>query len=449
MKKQDNSLTMIVIINSMWGAIEWILPVCKYLKDENGMQIVFIIYRFDSRELFNENTFMEELVNEITNKRCYDLSYFFPKWSKFILRYLRRFKTKPHSLGYKFLFMWEKVSWEYLSKQSVKKWIYRLKPSVMLKDGFRGIIESSEVFLKTVKDEGCKVICFPTALSFTYYPGKGFVGDLYDFKYLYDFKIKDPRVDFYPADIFIVDNTWDAEYFKSRGKESVVVGTPKFNDSWIKYLGTRLNSKEKLKERSDNNILILLKNNKSFIFQYIEFEKLLEEIIETSLLFEDYNLILKPHPRQDLDLLNNIVGKYRNSKVSITQKPSFSLIRKSKMIVAMPSGAIFDALIMGRPVIEYFHLKKLSDLLRTKLNTIPKNYLGGMSYFDKDGNATSVFRALGLVAPADNPEELKRWLGKFTKGEYWAGTEKIRDIFPDIPIKKAADTIMAIAGQNK
>jgi hypothetical protein len=442
MNKLENNLTVIVIINSMWGAIEWILPVCKYLKDENGLQIVFIIYRFDSRELFNENTFMEELVNEITNKRCYDLSYFFPKWSKIILRYLRRFKNKPHTLINKFLFMWEKISWEYFSKQSVKKWIYRLKPSVMLKDGFRGIIESSEVFLKTVKDEGCKVICFPTALSFTYYPGKGFVGGLYDFKF------KDPRVDFYPADIFIVDNTWDAEYFKSRGKESVVVGTPKFNDSWIKYLGTRFNSKEKLEERSDNNILILLKNNKSLIFQYIEFEKLLEEIIETSLLFEDYNLILKPHPRQDLDILNSIVSKYKSSKVSISHEPSFALIGKSKMIVAMPSGAIFDALIMGRPVIEYCHLKKLSDLLRTKFNTIPKNYLGGMSYLDKDGNTTSVFRALGLVAPADNPEELKRWLGKFTKGESWGGAEKIREIFPNIPVKKAADTIMAVAEQN-
>lgn len=426
----------------MWGAIEWILPVCKYLKDEKGLQIIFIICRYDSRELFNENIFIEELVYEITDRRCYDMSYFFPQWSKIILRYLRRFKNKPYSLGHKFLFMWEKISWRYLSRYSVQQWFYKLRPFVILKDGFGGILKSFDVFIKAAKENDCKFICFPTSPSFTYYEG------VWTERNLSDVKSVNPQLISIQNDLYIVDNTWDAEYFKSRGKESVVVGTPKFNDSWMKYLGTRFNSKEKLKERSDDNILILLKNNKSFIFQYIEFEILLEEIIETSLLFEDYNLILKPHPRQDLDLLNNIVGKYQSFKVSISNEPSFVLIRKSKMIVAMPSGAIFDALIMGKPVIEYFHLKKLSNLLRTKLNTIPKNYLGGMSYFDKDGNATSVFRALGLVAPADNPEELKRWLGKFAKGEYWAGTEKIRDIFPDIPIKKAADTIMAVAEQN-
>ena len=115
----------------------------------------------------------------------------------------------------------------------------------------------------------------------------------------------------------------------------------------------------------------------------------------------------------------------------------------------MPSGVVMDALIMGKPVIEYFQLKKLSVSLKNKFKTVPENYLGGMSYPDKDGNATSVFRALGLVAPADNPEELKRWLEKFIKGKSWEGTEKIRRIFPDIPIKKAADTIMATAEHRK
>ena len=427
----------------MWGAIEWILPVCKYLKDENGLQIIFIIYRYDSRELFNENTFLEELVNEVTDRKCYDMSYFFPRWSKFILRYLRRYQDKPHSLGHKFLFMWEKFSWRYLSRYSVQQWIYKLKPFVILKDSFRGILKDYDVFIKAAKENDCKLICFPTSPSFTYYEG------VWTKRNLSDVKSVNPQVDFYPADLFIVDNKRDAEHFKSCGKESVVVGTPKYNDSWMKYLGTRFNSKEKLGEGSDNNILILLKNNRSLIFQYIKFERLLEEIIETALLFEDFSLILKPHPRQDLDILNSIVRKYKSSKVSISQKPSFSLIKKSKLLIAMPSGVVIDALIMGKPVIEYFQLRKLSESLKNKFKTVPENYLGGMSYLDKDGNATSVFRALGLVAPADNPEELKRWLEKFIKGKSCEGTEKIRRIFPDIPIKKAADTIMALAEQNK
>lgn len=440
-------MSVIVIIESMWGAIEWILPVCKYLKDNySGLQFIFILSRYNSKDIFRENTFLEELVNEVTDKRCYDLSYFFPRWSKFVLKYLGKFRNKPRSLGYKFLFRWEKFSWRYLSGCSMRKWIYELRPFVILKDNFWGILKNFDIFSEAAKENGCKVICFPTAPSFGYSPD--IWEDIWEKRSFRDNELKDTRVGFYPADLFIVDNTWDADYFRLCGKESVVVGTPKFDEFWIKYLETRCESGEKQKETSDHNMLVLLKNDKSVIFEYVGFENLLKEIIETALLFEKYKLILKPHPRQDLDLLNRIVRRYNSSRVLISHQPSFGLIRKSEILIAMPSGAIFDALIMGRPVIEYFPLKTLNGILRNKFKTIPKNYLGGMSYIDEDGDATSIWRAKGLVAPADNPEELRIWLEKFRNGEPWEGTVEIREVFSNVSIKKAAETIMAMGGRN-
>ncbi|HDH00231.1 MAG TPA: hypothetical protein ENG80_00270 [Nitrospirae bacterium] len=192
--------------------------------------------------------------------------------------------------------------------------------------------------------------------------------------------------------------------------------------------------------------MILLKNEKSAIFNHLDFTSILREIIKTSLIFEEFRIILKPHPRQDLALLHRTVGEFKSTRISVSNKPSFNLISKAHIIVAMPSGVIIDALIAGKPVIEYFHFNELERALLSAFKSIPKNFLGGMSCLDSNGNATSVFRAKGLVAPADDPESLEEWISKFRDNAEWEGTAKIRDIFPSIPMEKAADTIMAFAG---
>lgn len=432
MKQSNTPQVCIVAIDTMWGAIEWILPLCKYLKDTKELQIVFVLFRHNVKDIFQDNSSLEVLVKDVSDNRCYDMSSFAPSWSSFILKYLRRFKKKPLSYGYK---LWERLSWKVFSRVYIKKWIHELNPFAILKDNFGSFSGQFKVFLTEANKRGCSLIRFPSAPSFTYLPGLWI--DLQS----HDFQSSD-----FQADLNIVDNTWDADYLEANNQKSIVVGTPKFDASWIKYLEKRSDLTGIPDVQADKYILILLKNEKSAVFDHVDFTSLLREIIKTSLMFEGFSIILKPHPRQDIELLQRIVHEYKSTRISVSNQPSFNLINKAHIIVAMPSGVILDALIAGKPVIEYFHFNELERALQSKFKLIPKNFLGGMSCLDSNGRATSVFRAKGLVAPADDPESLEDWLTKFHDNAKWEGTSKIRNIFPSIPMKKAADTIMAFAG---
>jgi hypothetical protein len=390
------------------------------------------LFRHNAKDIFKENGFLEKLVNEVSNNRCYDISYFAPSWSRLILNYLRWFKKKPFSYGYK---IWDRFSMKCFFRIYTEKWMNEASPFVILKDNLRGCSLEFKVMLRSAQKKGCRLVRFPSAPSFTYCPGLWV-----DLK-LHDFITSDLE-----ADINIVSNKWDADYLKLNKQKAIVVGTPKFNESWITYLEERSDLYGGDDFITDKYILVLLKNEQSAIFDHVDFVSLLKEIIKTSLLFEEYCIVLKPHPRQDLTLLNSIIQEYNSSRILISNNPSFSLINKAKIIVTMPSGVMIDALIAGKPVIEYFHFNVLDRLLKRRFKSIPKNFLGGMSCLDHAGNASSVFRVKGMVAPANDPESLKEWLNKFRDNVAWEGTAIIRDIFPRIPMEKAADAIMAFAG---
>ena len=92
MKQSNTSPVCIVAIDTMWGAIEWILPLCKYLKDTKELQIVFVVFRHNGKDIFQDKSSMERRVKEVCDNRCYDRSSFAPSWSCFRLKYLRRCK---------------------------------------------------------------------------------------------------------------------------------------------------------------------------------------------------------------------------------------------------------------------------------------------------------------------------------------------------------------------
>ena len=103
-------------------------------------------------------------------------------------------------------------------------------------------------------------------------------------------------------------------------------------------------------------------------------------MINACLKIKNAALTLKPHPRQDIFLLREIISQYRDANITISNEPSFSLITKAGLIIAFPNGVIIDALILGRPVIEYFDYPGLNKTLRDKFGQIPAGVLGGMSH---------------------------------------------------------------------
>ena len=139
------------------------------------------------------------------------------------------------------------------------------------------------------------------------------------------------------------------------------------------------------------------------------------------------------------------MGKYGEKRIIVSEESAALLLGKAEFIVAMPSGVILDALIMDKPVIEYFNYEKLNSILKNKYGGIPKNAFGGMSCIDEKGRLTSVFRKMNFVIPADTPDELSHAIEKVKIGAFSCGTGDVRKIFPDNSSKLAAETILSMA----
>ena len=423
--------SIVVLVELMSGSIDWILPVCKYLKDHHSeTDISFVLLRFGENDIFNENLFLKKIVEELTCKRCYDLTCFLPYFYGMVKSFFpsKIFGTKPARIM-------EKIFWCAFGKRRVRRWLYKHHPDVLLKDGsFKPFSPIFDVFFQAARKIGCKVVVFPMAPSFTFAP------DMWIEKKSIDIIRRGDREDY-----FMVNNDWDADHFRAGGIRTVIVGTPKFDSDWMEYLKSKCDGSGDDFKNPGKKILLLLKNEFSTIFNYINFKDTLKDILAAVIEATDYSIVIKPHPRQDLGLLNDVISQYAGYRINISHQPIFKLANEAKCVIAMPTGAILDVLFTGRVVVEYFNYRRLNSELMKRYGEIPRNSLGGMSFLDGNGCLTSVFRGKGMVIPADNPEELKVAINQMEKEESKKYFLKTRDIFFKRDAnKKAAEFILSL-----
>ena len=116
------------------------------------------------------------------------------------------------------------------------------------------------------------------------------------------------------------------------------------------------------------------------LFDFKQHDKLRDEII-TTILLNPYTMVLvKPHPRQNVELLKEKLVKYNSERVMIVEEPSMFLADTCIPVILGESSICFDCLAMDSPAIEYSR------------------------------NAGSIYKGLyrkgGFVYPANNPGEL-------------------------------------------
>ncbi|OGW47580.1 MAG: hypothetical protein A2Y66_03265 [Nitrospirae bacterium RBG_13_41_22] len=424
----------------MWGSIEWILPACKYLNDHyDNVKIVFLILRERKNEIFKDNHELEGLTIEVSSKECVDLYHFLPGWVVYSLNFMgwlgRKMPGVLSRLSRKAHPHWFKLNWHIFGTKRFRRWIDKIQPTLALMDS-----DGYGVF-RELKRKEINIGFFLTSPSFAFSPIVWVDKDKRRLMYLHS-----------PFDFFLVDTKWAADFFKGIAGERPVfeVGCPKFDTFWINYLKEKsdfgLNDS---REHDFKHILVLLKNESSIIFKYIDFREALAEIIDSCLKIKNVHLTLKPHPRQNMILLKEIVSQYPGGRITVSNEPSFVLINKSDLIIAFPNGVIIDALILRRPVVEYFDYIKLNRILKDEFGQIPTGILGGMSYLDINGSLTSVFRGLGLVLEANKQDELEPLIIKLINSDVSPEVKDIRNIFPDDGSKRAAETILSMAHYDK
>lgn len=101
----------------------------------------------------------------------------------------------------------------------------------------------------------------------------------------------------------------------------------------------------KFKKKS---ILFILKNQNSNIFKYVDFEKMLSSAFN-NLNSIDKFVYLKPHPQQDLKMLNEIIKKSRLKNYQIIQLPIQYIASKVEYVISLFSGGILESLAVGSP----------------------------------------------------------------------------------------------------
>ena len=140
----------------------------------------------------------------------------------------------------------------------------------------------------------------------------------------------------------------ELEFSKNKGfKSYFYIGNPKLDPSWNvilkNYLSKDLNKLPK-------NILILLQNSSNFENEQI-FEDLFHDtIIIIQKYYPDINIFLKPHPRDNLNKIENFIKKYSN--FTLYENDIMSAVSKSIFVVSFHTSAVIDVFLSNKIVIE-------------------------------------------------------------------------------------------------
>ena len=145
---------------------------------------------------------------------------------------------------------------------------------------------------------------------------------------------------------FFVPSLNDQKIFKKKGilNKTQVVGNPRFDPNWIKYLNQNCNVS--LKRKTKIRCSFLLSK-----FEYGIIKDRITEVINEVSKLNNCEIIIKPHTRgMEMD---EIFSKYKNniSVIDGTNLSSTEIIKWSNLIFFTGSSIIFQALLLNKKCI--------------------------------------------------------------------------------------------------
>ena len=140
---------------------------------------------------------------------------------------------------------------------------------------------------------------------------------------------------------------------KSIGYENLyMIGMTKFYSEWINYI----NQYNKSEKYSDKFVLIFTRepDHKYFmnfnIYKYL----LLTSYNTVRKLLGDIKIVVKCHPRENTNYLNELISKNNLNNISVSIEHPAILSQKAYLAISFWTSAILDALSIGTPSVEYF-----------------------------------------------------------------------------------------------
>lgn len=144
----------------------------------------------------------------------------------------------------------------------------------------------------------------------------------------------------------------NAEYMKSMGyKKNVVVGYPIFFKEWLELVNNYCH----LKSYDNPSVLIYSRHVNE---KYMDMDKYIY-LLTTSLKvirekFQDIQIVIKPHPREDINFIKEIISNENIANVSISFEHPAVLAKNAIMAITFWGSVILESLSMEVPTVEYY-----------------------------------------------------------------------------------------------
>ena len=204
-------------------------------------------------------------------------------------------------------------------------------------------------------------------------------------------------------DLFLLGSENDIpQWSKSVDERKVsALGYPRYDSQWVdRFLSDPILKSSEEFRQAQNADKVFFYISRSAHPQYLsqeDYEYLIRSTAEVVFGYENSLLLIKPHPRQDIKELFQLLEPYSNGRYLVSGLHLFQLSHISNLVISGWSSGILDALAVGKPVIEFWKFGGKDPNCRRSAN----------------GDYTTIYRELGLARPAETKEDLKDLIKKF------------------------------------
>ncbi|MBU4263851.1 MAG: hypothetical protein KKC76_18500 [Proteobacteria bacterium] len=217
-------------------------------------------------------------------------------------------------------------------------------------------------------------------------------------------------------DIFLLGSEHDIPYWSSYVDVSKIrtFGYPVFDEGWMGkmlHAPSFVESPEmKMAVNAGKVFFHISRHPHRTYLDEEDYFYLMQSLVEEVFSYDDAVLLIKPHPRQNIDSFAEVLASYDPSRWMFTGLQLTQLCSLADVVVSFFSSGIINALAAGKPVIEFYRFNDKNPDWRRLPN----------------GATTSIYRELGLAVPADSRQELALQIKSALAGtdSVWAFQQK-------------------------
>ena len=136
-----------------------------------------------------------------------------------------------------------------------------------------------------------------------------------------------------------------------------LIGLPTFLPKWKETIINYAN--EINTEYNYEYVLVFTRSISPYYMTEFQYKNLLIETYESiRVIYGNIKIIIKPHPRENIIFVNNIINSYKLNNIIISQENSSVLLCKSLFAISFWTSCAINSLSLNIPFIEYYKVTK-------------------------------------------------------------------------------------------